>query len=49
METHAQTQKRFQAALEGLTAQLEQDTYVLAATSMAAWRAAKRGRNRTST
>jgi hypothetical protein len=31
METHAQTQQRFQAALEGLTAQLEQDTYVLAA------------------
>jgi hypothetical protein len=31
METHTQTQQRFQAALDGLTAQLEQDYYVLAA------------------
>jgi predicted nucleotidyltransferase len=31
METHEQTQARFQAALEGLAAQLEQDYYVLAA------------------
>ena len=31
METHEQTQQRFQAALDGLCAQLEQDYYVLAA------------------
>jgi hypothetical protein len=31
METHEQTQQRFQAALDGLTAQLEEDYYVLAA------------------
>ena len=31
METHEQTQRRFQAALDGLAAQLDQDHYVLAA------------------